>query len=177
MRVLACGSRGWTDENIVRNALSAFGPGDVLIHGCARGADTLAGNIGRGYGMVVEEYPADWKNLGRRAGPIRNERMLREGKPDVGLAFDLGTPGTADMAEWFSTPRPTKGSATMSTNRYLAMAQLLEKELSARNLLKLRDLLDEDLDNNLLNELDKIVYRRRPDLCVGDGRGNKCRKE
>lgn len=97
MRVLACGSRGWTDENIVRNALAHYGAGDVLIHGCAAGADTVAGVVGRELGMTIEEYPADWKKLGRRAGPIRNERMLREGKPDVGLAFDLGTPGTADM--------------------------------------------------------------------------------
>jgi hypothetical protein len=96
-RILACGSRGWTDESIIRLALSSFGFGDVLIHGCAAGADTIAGKIGQELGMAVERYPADWTRLGRRAGILRNQRMLSEGKPDLGLDFDLGTRGTADM--------------------------------------------------------------------------------
>lgn len=64
----------------------------------------------------------------------------------------------------------------MPLNRYEKMAQLLAKELSSRNLVKLRDLLDEDLDNNLLNELDRIVYHKRPKLCVDEGHG-KGRKD
>jgi hypothetical protein len=37
---------------------------------------------------------ADWKRLGRKAGPIRNQRMLVEGKPDLVVAF----PGGKGMA-------------------------------------------------------------------------------
>jgi hypothetical protein len=45
-------------------------------------------------------YPADWNTHGRTAGPIRNSRMLAEGKPDLVLAFthDLSKSiGTRDM--------------------------------------------------------------------------------
>lgn len=59
-------------------------------------------------GAHVEPYPASWKRLGRAAGPIRNQRMLDEGKPTRALAFadDVmlmdgkwwpTTPGTLDM--------------------------------------------------------------------------------
>ena len=41
-------------------------------------------------------FPADWKTYGRAAGPLRNARMIAEGKPDLVLAFPGGR-GTADM--------------------------------------------------------------------------------
>lgn len=50
--------------------------------------------------MNVEKYPADWEKYGKVAGPIRNQQMLDEGKPDVVYAFtdDLSNSrGTADM--------------------------------------------------------------------------------
>lgn len=40
--------------------------------------------------VEVIEYPADWKTEGRHAALIRNERMLREGKPDLVIAFPGG---------------------------------------------------------------------------------------
>jgi hypothetical protein len=39
---------------------------------------------------------ADWEKLGRSAGPIRNQAMLDEGRPDLVVAFP-GHHGTADM--------------------------------------------------------------------------------
>jgi predicted solute-binding protein len=47
-------------------------------------------------GVPCEVYQADWARLGRKAGPIRNQRMLDEAKPDVVIAFPGGR-GTADM--------------------------------------------------------------------------------
>ena len=41
---------------------------------------------------------ADWAKHGRKAGPIRNQRMIDEGRPDLVVAFPGGT-GTADMVE------------------------------------------------------------------------------
>jgi hypothetical protein len=40
--------------------------------------------------------PAEWKKHGKRAGPLRNMRMLEEWKPDGVAAFPGGS-GTADM--------------------------------------------------------------------------------
>ena len=40
--------------------------------------------------------PADWKQYGRGAGPIRNREMLQYSEPDIVVAFPGGA-GTADM--------------------------------------------------------------------------------
>jgi hypothetical protein len=52
-----------------------------------RGADTLAGIIAEQIGLQVEVYPADWNRHGQAAGPIRNQQMLDQGRPDIVLAF------------------------------------------------------------------------------------------
>ena len=73
-------------------------PGSIVIHGGAAGADTIAGELAREYGLDVDEYQADWESFGRRAGPIRNARMLTFGKPDVVYAFHMNdSSGTRDM--------------------------------------------------------------------------------
>lgn len=41
-------------------------------------------------------FEADWHTHGRAAGPIRNRRMIEEGKPDLVVAFPGGR-GTANM--------------------------------------------------------------------------------
>ena len=67
-----------------------------LIHGAARGADSLAGEWASTRAVPVKIFPADWQTHGRSAGHIRNAQMLREGKPDLVVAFPGGR-GTADM--------------------------------------------------------------------------------
>ncbi len=86
MRLLVCGSRHWTAEAPIVDQLAALRP-DAVIHGAAAGADTIAEAACWVRGIPVERFPADWAQDGRAAGPIRNERMRREGKPDRGLAF------------------------------------------------------------------------------------------
>jgi hypothetical protein len=95
--VLVCGSRGWTDETAIHRELEKLAPGSRVIHGGARGADSIAGELARERGLEVVVYPADWHAHGKGAGPIRNQQMLDEGRPDFVWAFTLGTPGTADM--------------------------------------------------------------------------------
>lgn len=71
-------------------------PDTVIIHGAATGADSLANRWAVVNWVRSEEYPADWKKHGAAAGPIRNQRMIDEGKPDLVVAFPGGK-GTADM--------------------------------------------------------------------------------
>lgn len=71
----------------------------VVIHGGATGADRLAGEWARSRAVEVLAFRVtaeEWKRIGTKAGPIRNQRMLEEGKPDLAIGFP-GNRGTADM--------------------------------------------------------------------------------
>lgn len=99
MRLLCCGGRDHADTLHVFGELDrihAEVPITTLIHGAAQGADTLGAVWATLAGVPVEAYPADWTLHGRAAGPIRNRKMLAEGKPDTVLAAPGGV-GTADM--------------------------------------------------------------------------------
>jgi hypothetical protein len=97
MRVLVCGGREFDDYALVANTLSSLAVRPiVIIHGGARGADALAAIWAKARHVAVEEYPADWRTHGHAAGPLRNRKMLEEGRPDVVVAFPGGK-GTRDM--------------------------------------------------------------------------------
>ena len=100
-RVLVCGGRDFSDRQLAYRALDnlhkAEGIGCV-IEGHARGADRIAGYWARRKGIENRKFPADWDRDGKAAGPIRNQRMLDEGKPDLVVAFPGGR-GTADMVK------------------------------------------------------------------------------
>lgn len=104
MRLLVCGSRSWSDEVQLWRCLDAIHaqrPVNVLIHGAARGADRMAARWAESHGIETLAFPADWKRDGRRGGPLRNQRMLDEGRPDFGVAFRVPafqpSKGTDDM--------------------------------------------------------------------------------
>lgn len=99
MKILVCGSRDYLDYDFVEEVLSSYGSELTgIVHGAARGADTLAGDYGRSANIPVEEYPADWGTHGRAAGHIRNTKMLAEGKPDLVIAFQMNnSKGTQNM--------------------------------------------------------------------------------
>lgn len=101
MRVLVCGGREFQGVVDLDASLDAFhqgprGPIELVIHGGARGADSMAGEWARSRGIACVVFEANWAAEGRSAGPIRNKRMLDEGMPDVIIAFPGGR-GTANM--------------------------------------------------------------------------------
>lgn len=100
MRLIVCGGRNYNDAETISMALHAVrtlrGPIAALIHGDARGVDTIAGKWARENGIEEVPFPADWIAHGNSAGPIRNQKMIDEGKPDRVVAFPGGA-GTADM--------------------------------------------------------------------------------
>lgn len=98
MKVLVWGSRHFNDVELLRRTLDSISGVGTVIEGEARGADSLARDWALSRNIVVEKYPADWATHGKRAGPIRNSQMLKEGKPDLVVAF-LGpeSRGTANM--------------------------------------------------------------------------------
>jgi hypothetical protein len=99
MKVLVCGGRHYADRErltTVLDRLRAERGFSLVIAGGARGADTLAEEWAKAAGLPCDVYRADWEGLGRKAGPIRNERMLHEGKPELVVGFPGGR-GTAHM--------------------------------------------------------------------------------
>lgn len=109
MKILVCGSRTWISEEPIRRILSKLPTGTVVVHGAAHGADTIAGKIAKELGLEVREYSVpqeEWGKVGKAAGVLRNERMLKSEHPDedgviIDKAFafstDFENKGTRDM--------------------------------------------------------------------------------
>lgn len=99
MRVLVCGGRDNPNVSLIFDTLDALRKStgfDLLIEGDAPGADRVAGAWAKMRRVDLRLFPADWQKHGKAAGPIRNQRMIDEGKPDLVVAFPGGR-GTADM--------------------------------------------------------------------------------
>lgn len=100
MRVLVYGGRGYSDRDRIFLELSFIHqdtPITCIIEGGARGADYLAARWSAANDLNDHaRFTADWTMHGRKAGPIRNQQMLDQGKPDLVVAFPGGS-GTADM--------------------------------------------------------------------------------
>ena len=72
----------------------------MLIHGNAHGADMIADAWACRRGVPREPYglpQGEWDELGKKAGPLRNQQMLDDGKPDIVVATFPGGAGTKDM--------------------------------------------------------------------------------
>jgi hypothetical protein len=71
---------------------------EVLINGGATGVDAAARWWATQERVRVHEVLPDWEKHGKKAGPIRNQNMIRC-EPTYAIAFRAHppTPGTADM--------------------------------------------------------------------------------
>lgn len=99
MRIVVTGGRAFNDKAFVAAKLAAVHAKHTISHliqGGAGGADRLCAEWAWDNAIPVCTYNADWKADGKAAGPIRNQRMIDEGKPDAAIAFPGGR-GTADM--------------------------------------------------------------------------------
>jgi hypothetical protein len=110
--VCVTGDRDWQHSNPVHTSVVQEALDDVatyvamphevtLIHGAARGVDSIAAKVAEQLGFRVVPFPAEWDKYGRAAGPIRNERMVTW-PPDLVLAFHdnlAASKGTRDMVQ------------------------------------------------------------------------------
>jgi hypothetical protein len=114
VRACVCGPRNWTDAWPIVCALTIIraeweagrSMGDwpdrdlpTLVHGAARGADSMAAALAGDGGFLIEAHPADWERHGKASGHIRNREMLQSGLDLViGVAPRTGlTIGTKNM--------------------------------------------------------------------------------
>jgi hypothetical protein len=106
-RILVTGSRDFDSEYEMRFWLNRavqfyVEDGDtapILVHGGARGADSIADKVWRALGYPVEVHPANWDAYGKSAGYRRNAEMAKLGA-DLCLAFPIGeSKGTRMMMD------------------------------------------------------------------------------
>lgn len=108
MIICVTGSRYWNNKAVIEEALNDVDSihyngenGLTLVHGGAKGADHIASVIAQEFKWDVIEVKADWSQ-GKKAGMIRNRKMLDEYKPDLVIAFpepnSIGTIGCINEA-------------------------------------------------------------------------------
>ena len=109
-RILVTGSRTWNSVQIIRETLARLRevyPDAVLVHGGAKGADSIAAGVWKSWGLLTEEHRPNWERRGKRAGFLRNVDMVRRGA-DVCIAWirngSAGATMTADLAEKAGIP-------------------------------------------------------------------------
>lgn len=99
MIVLGCGGRKYSNIQKVFNVLDgihARTPITEMPNGMATGADELCRAWAKANDVPIIKFKARWATYGKSAGPIRNQLMLVEGKPELVVAFPGGN-GTSDM--------------------------------------------------------------------------------
>jgi hypothetical protein len=100
-KIIVAGSRGFNDYQLLSKTIFEIGDkyeSASLVTGCAKGADALAIQFAREYGINIYKYPADWDTHGKAAGYIRNTEMANDS--DVLIAFwDGQSRGTKHMIE------------------------------------------------------------------------------
>ena len=99
--ILVAGGRTYTNlPQLTRqlDRLREMRPVTHIIHGAARGADSLAGTYAHNSSLPCTPYPPNRKldGPGRDWKFRRNVRMLLTANPDLVIAFP-GGPGTAHM--------------------------------------------------------------------------------
>jgi hypothetical protein len=111
--VVITGSRKWSDRWPIARViggthLTRHTAANLVIHGGAKGADAIAHAVALDYEIEVLTVPARWNAIGKdKAGPARNERMLRwafmlasQGHDVHCYAFPLsGSRGTWDCVQ------------------------------------------------------------------------------
>jgi hypothetical protein len=107
-RVALSGSRDFTDRRLVERAVAKIAAsGHRLLvpcgdpksgrgYPCTRGVDTFVHHWVVSHGLDHEVFTADWSGLGKRAGFVRNEAMIKQADELVAfLADGPPTPGTS----------------------------------------------------------------------------------
>lgn len=98
MKVIVAGSRDIEEYEIVKDAISQSGFYiTMLVSGMARGVDRLAVQFALKYGIKIEEHYPEWNKYGKKAGCLRNIKMLDSGAEALIAVWDGKSKGTAHI--------------------------------------------------------------------------------
>ena len=98
MKYIIAGGRDFNNRAIMNKILSKYisPSSDIIISGCAQGADTLGAEWAATHGVALQTFPAQWDQYGKAAGYIRNAEMGEYA--DTAIIFWNGkSKGTAHM--------------------------------------------------------------------------------
>lgn len=99
MKVIVAGSREITDASIVADAIAASGfEVTEVVSGTARGVDKLGEAWARARKIPITPFPANWNQLGKAAGVLRNAEMAKYADALVAI-WDGESPGTKHMID------------------------------------------------------------------------------
>jgi hypothetical protein len=100
MKVIIAGGRDVTNYAYVEAAAKESGF-DIteVVSGCARGADTLGEMWAKANSLHIKKFPADWDNLGKKAGHVRNCQMGDYADALIAL-WDGESRGTKHMIDY-----------------------------------------------------------------------------
>lgn len=104
-RVVIFGSRDFNDYELLKEKCDVYLKNKkhthnvIIVSGHAKGADTLGEQYAKERGYKVEVYPAKWKELGVKAGFIRNEQMADISNAAIGF-WDGESHGTKHMIDY-----------------------------------------------------------------------------
>lgn len=102
-KVIIAGSRNITNIDYVNLACSKA-PFLIteVVSGGARGVDSLGEEWAKNHNISIKRFPADWKTLGRKAGPLRNIQMGDYADALVAI-WDGKSKGTLHMISYMNS--------------------------------------------------------------------------
>lgn len=93
MRILVTGSRNWTDYKVIEEALAAYlGDEFTIVHGGAKGADTIDDAVADKALTRTEVHRPDFKTYAPNVAPLRRNDAMLDSGIDLVIAFMLGAP-------------------------------------------------------------------------------------
>lgn len=119
VRMIIAGGRDFKDYQELESALIDWVEDDysgivkpnemIIISGTSFGADMVGEEIAYNYGLVVEQYPADWKNLNApNAIVMENRNGLYNSKAGIDRNLLMADSATHLLAAWNGKSHGTK---------------------------------------------------------------------
>ena len=99
LRVIVAGGREFNQKTRLFKYLDQYHektPITSVVCGMARGADSIGKEWAESRGVAVNKFPADWDNLGKKAGPLRNIDMANNADALIAV-WDGKSSGTKHM--------------------------------------------------------------------------------
>jgi len=99
MKVIIAGSRGIADYDVVEKAIKESGfEITEIVSGGARGPDQIGEQYATRNSITLKQFIPDWRQFGRQAGYLRNEKMANYGEALIAV-WDGESKGTKHMID------------------------------------------------------------------------------